>query len=117
MVALSTLLNDVRLTASRGDMTTEVTSVVFDSRKSVPDVYLLLSRGQALTVMSISHKLLQVAPLRSFVNKSQISKLHYRGLLSVTAVMHLVKLHQTFLEIRHVNSNSLAPPEQMVRLQ
>jgi len=33
MVALSTLLNDVRLTASRGDMTTEVTSVVFDSRK------------------------------------------------------------------------------------
>jgi len=45
MATLSTLLNNVRLTASRGDMTTEVTAVVFDSRKVTDGSLFVAVRG------------------------------------------------------------------------
>ena len=46
MATLSTLLNNVRITASRGDMTTSVTNVVFDSRKITDGCLFVAIKGK-----------------------------------------------------------------------
>jgi len=45
MMTLSTVLNNVRITASRGDMTVEINSIVFDSRKVTGGCLFVAVRG------------------------------------------------------------------------
>jgi len=103
MATLSTLLNNVRITASRGDMTTSVTNVVFDSRKITDGCLFVAIKGKT----SDGHQFISnaiAAGAAAIVCENDPDQQTNVPWITVRNSSHASeKLHQTFTIILHEN--------------